>query len=270
VRFLALALGSSLAASLSVISSGAAQAAGFPPLGGSTVHPGVVLYVDDKACTANFVFTDAAGHYYIGEAAHCVSAGEPAKFNGCVDPVLPLGTVINVEGSDVKGTLAYSSWATMQKIGERDTTACLTNDFALIRLPDDAVSTLNPSVPYFGGPTGLAPGDAGTGDLVYAFGNSPLRYGIQDLAPKRGVILDRTDSDWTYLCYFVTPVIPGDSGSGVMDEQGRALGVASSLIFLPQPASNGVANLAKVLAYAQAHSGIKGLRLVMGTERFRE
>jgi hypothetical protein len=274
VRALALALGLSLTAALTatltVIAGGTAEAGGFPPLGGSTVHPGVVLYVDNKACTANFVFRDAAGHYYIGEAAHCVASGAPAKFNGCLDPVLPLGSEIGVAGSDVKGKLAYSSWATMQKIGEKDGVVCLTNDFALVRLPDDAIKTLNPSVPYFGGPTGLAPGNAGTGDFVYSFGNSPLRYGISDLAPKRGVIVDRTDSDWTFLCYFVTPVIPGDSGSGVMDEQGRALGVASSLIFLPHPASNGVANLAKALAYAQAHSGIRGLQLVLGTETFRE
>lgn len=267
-RSLAVGLAGALAVSLTVFTGGSAEARGFPPLGSSTVHPGVVLYADGKACTANFVFTDAAGHYYVGEAAHCASSGAPEKFNGCLDPVLALGTEVGVQGSAVKGKLAYSSWSTMQKIGETDGTVCLTNDFALVRLPDDVVTTLNPSVPYFGGPSGLAPGDAGTGDFVYSFGNSPLRQGIEELAPKQGVVLDRTDSDWTFLCYFLTPVIPGDSGSGVLDERGRALGVASSLNFLPHPASNGVVNLAKALAYAQAHSGIKGLRLVPGTETF--
>jgi hypothetical protein len=259
----------SLAASLSVI-TGTAHAGGFSPPAEATVHPGVVLYADGKACTANFVFTDAAGHFYIGEAAHCLSSGEPTNFDGCVDPVLPLGTEVGIAGSDVKGRLAYSSWSTMQAVKEQDSTTCLTNDFALVRLPDDAIGTLNPTVPYFGGPTGLAPDTEGTGEFVYSYGNSPLRQGVAALGPKSGVVLERDDEDWTYLCYFVTPVIPGDSGSGVLDESGRALGIASSLIFVPHPASNGVASLPKALAYAQAHSGIRGLTLVLGTERFRE
>lgn len=267
-RSLALVLGVSLAASLPLV-PGAASAGGFASSADATVHPGVVLYADGKACTANFVFTDAAGHFYLGEAAHCMSSGEPTNFNGCSDPVLPLGTEVGIAGSDVKGALAYSSWSTMQKVREPDATTCLTNDFALVRLPDEAVTTLNPSVPYFGGPTGLAPQTSGTGDFVYSYGNSPLRQGIAELSPKSGVVLDREDDDWTYFCYFVTPIIPGDSGSGVLDESGRALGVASSLVFVPYPGGNGIASLPKALAYAQAHSGIRGLQLVPGTERFR-
>lgn len=249
---------------------GAGGLAGFAPLKTSTIHPGVVLVTDGKGCTANFVFTDAAGHFYLGSAAHCASRGEPDNFNGCLDPVLPLGTPVGIRGSDVDGVLAYSAWATMQAVEETDEVTCRTNDFALVRLPDSAVRTLNPSVPYFGGPVGLSPGTAGTGDFAYSYGNASIRQGIELLAPKHGVIVKRTDADWSFVAYFLTPVIPGDSGSGVLDEQGRALGVASSLIVLPHPGGNGVVNLAKALAYAQRHSGIQGLRLVPGTERFTE
>ncbi|MBA3742385.1 serine protease [Sporichthya sp.] len=263
-----------LALALGVIAAGppTADAArtDFAPLEKATVHPGVLLVTDGKGCTANFVFTDAAGHFYLGQAAHCASRGEPDNFDGCTDPVLPLGTEVGVRGTEVAGTLAYSSWGAMQSIGERDENICRANDFALVRLPDSAVGTLNPSVPFFGGPTALSPGTAGTGDLAFSYGNSPLRYGVEELSPKSGAILERTDEDWAFLVYFLTPVIPGDSGSGVLDEQGRALGVASSLIVLPHPGSNGVVSLAKALAYAQQHSGIKGLRLVPGTERFTE
>ena len=265
--------GVALALALGVVAAGPPPAeaarAGFTPLDGSTIHPGVLLITDGKGCTANFVFTDARGHYYLGQAAHCASRGEPDEFDGCVDPVLPLGTEVRIAGSEVRGTLAYSSWVAMQAVGEADENICKTNDFALVRLPDAAVGELNPSVPYFGGPTGLGPGTSGTGDLVFSYGNTPLRYGIQELSPKRGFLVKRTDEDWSYVAYFLTPVIPGDSGSGVLDEDGRALGVASSLIVLPYPSGNGVVNLVKALAYAQAHSGIKGLRLVPGTEPFR-
>jgi hypothetical protein len=264
----------SLTASLAVIASAPvpAQAAetAFAPLSDSTVHPGVLLITEGKGCTANFVFTDAAGHFYLGQAAHCASNGEPVNFDGCKDAVNPLGTEVGIQGSEVKGSLAYSSWGTMQAVRETDDNTCRTNDFALVRLPDTAVGTLNPSVPYFGGPTALSPGTAGTGEFVFSYGNSPFRFGLQELSPKYGAILDQTDQDWTFTCYFLTPVIPGDSGSGVLDEQGRALGIASSLIFLPLPAGNGVVNLSKALAYAQQHSGISGLRLVPGTEQFRE
>lgn len=260
-----------LALTLGVIVAGGmppAAARGFPTPDRATLHPGVLLVTDGKGCTANFVFTDAAGHFYLGQAAHCASRGDIDEFNGCTDEVLPLGTEVAIRGSRVTGTLAYNSWATMQAVGEADENICRTNDFALVRLPDSAAGQLNPSVPYFGGPTGLS-ADAGIGELAYAYGNAPTRQGIAELSPKRGTVVKRTDEDWTYLTYFVTPVIPGDSGSGVLDEQGRALGVASSLIVLPYPAANGVVSLALALAYAQKYSGIKGLRLVPGTEPFR-
>jgi hypothetical protein len=262
----------SLALTLGLVGAGPAPHAGaaeFPTPERATVHPGVLLVTDGKGCTANFVFTDAAGHFYLGQAAHCASRGDIDEFNGCTDEVLPLGTEVAIRGSRVTGTLAYNSWTTMQAVRETDPNVCRTNDFALVRLPDSAAGQLNPSVPYFGGPTALGTEAAGIGELAYAYGNAPTRQGIAELSPKRGTVLKRTDEDWTYLTYFVTPVIPGDSGSGVLDEQGRALGVASSLVLLPYPAANGVVSLALALAYAQKHSGIKGLRLVPGTEPFR-
>lgn len=262
----------SLALTLGLIGAGAspqAAAVEFPTPDRATVHPGVLLVTDGKGCTANFVFTDAAGHFYLGQAAHCAGRGAIDEFNGCTDEVLPLGTEVAIRGSRVTGTLAYNSWATMQAVGETDENVCRTNDFALVRLPDSAAAQLNPSVPYFGGPTALSTETAGIGEIAYSYGNAPVRQGIAELSPKRGTVLKRTDEDWTYLTYFLTPVIPGDSGSGVLDEQGRALGVASSLILLPYPAANGVVSLALALAYAQKHSGIQGLRLVPGTEPFR-
>lgn len=267
-RALALGLGMSLAASLGVIAAGPAQAGGYPPLDWATVHPGVLLVTDGKGCTANFVFTDAAKHFYIGQAAHCAASGDVDSFDGCLDATNPLGTEVRIAGSEVTGTLAYTSWGTMQAVGEADEVTCRSNDFALVRLPDSVATTLNPSVPFFGGPSALSTADVGTGDNVYSYGNSSFRFGIHELSPKQGLVLDSSDDGWIIECYFLLPVIPGDSGSAVLDDQGRALGVASSLNVVPHPASNGIVSLAKALAYAQKHSGIKGLQLVPGTEKF--
>ena len=44
-----------------------------------------------------------------------------------------------------------------------------------------------------------------------------------------------------------------------MSADGKALGVLSTLGLAPLPASNNIGDLAKELAFAQAHSGIAGL-----------
>ena len=66
----------------------------------------------------------------------------------------------------------------------------------------------------------------------------------------------------------LTPGIPGDSGSAFLNSQGQALGVLSTVAIAPLPASNGVGDVGRELAYAQAH-GHPGLQLVNGTEPFK-
>jgi hypothetical protein len=105
---------------------------------------------------------------------------------------------------------------------------------------------------------------------VYSYGNSSLRFGATELSPKTGVSLgqDPADGGWTHPLYTATPGVPGDSGSAFLDANGNAVGTLSTLGLAPLPASNNIGDLAHELAYAQAHSGIAGLRLVPGTEPF--
>jgi len=259
-----------LAALLPVRPAGAATTPLPPwaPLAQATVHPGQVLDTHGSDCTANFVFADADNHVYIGQAAHCSSEGNDLNFDGCKERALPLGTLVTVVESQIIGTLAYNSWLTMQTHHETNASACLDNDLALVRLPDSVRGQVSPTMPYFGGPTGVNTAAVVAGDTIYAYGNTPLRGGIGMLSPKTGVVASPVDDDWSYLAYFVTPGIPGDSGSAVLDAQGHAVGVLSSLITTPTPASNGVSDLQRMLAYAQNMSGIKGLRLVDGTRAF--
>ena len=65
----------------------------------------------------------------------------------------------------------------------------------------------------------------------------------------------------------MTPGVPGDSGSGFLDESGAAIGVLSTLQIAPLAGTNGVGDLAKEIAYARA-SGFPELQLVPGTEPF--
>jgi hypothetical protein len=128
---------------------------------------------------------------------------------------------------------------------------------------------VNPSVPGFGGPTGLGPSSAMLGDTVYSYGNSSLRGGVTKLSPKQGIVVQSEGNGWSRTVYTATPGIPGDSGSGFMSGSGAAIGVLSTLQVLPIAGSNGVGDLRKELAYMHAHSSFTGANLVNGTEPFK-
>ncbi len=237
------------------------------PAGQATVHPGVQVFTEGAQCTSNFVFEDASS-VYLGQAAHCSGTGGQTETDGCSSGSLPLGTPVKVTGASKAGTLAYSSWLTMQANGETNPDACAFNDFALIRIDPADIGRVDPSVPGFGGPTGV--GDAGgLGSTVYSYGNSELRGGITKLSPKQGIVVQSEGGGWSHNVVTLSPGIPGDSGSGFLNSSGAALGVLSTLQLAPLPGSNGVGDLAKELAYMRAHSPLSTVQLVAGTEPFK-
>jgi hypothetical protein len=254
-------------------------AAGYAPAATALIHPGTMMYTAGAQCTANFVYTDAAGNTYVGYAAHCAGTGSSTDTNGCSTDSVPLGTPVDFsndgnlasEGTIVgHGTLAYSSWITEHKLGTSDPNTCAYNDLALVKVDPADVSKVNPSVPFWGGPTGIDTDGTAAGDQVYTYGNSSLRAGLTPLSPHTGVSLgdDAADGGWSHPLYTVSPGIPGDSGSGFMTAGGKAIGVLSTLGLAPLPGSNNIGDLAKELAFAQANSGFAGLQLVNGTEPF--
>jgi hypothetical protein len=266
------------------IFSGAASASAWAPEGSATIHPGVMTFTGGSSflngagqCTANFVYTDASGGVYLGQAAHCASTGSSTGTDGCSTGSLPLGTPVYVgdlvngglqDGTKV-GTITYSSWLAMQSRHEADANTCAFNDIALIKIDPSQVGNVNPTVPFWGGPNGLAPGVSAAGDQVFSYGNSILRLGISALSPKTGVSLGDFESTggWSQDVYTVTPGIPGDSGSGFMDASGNALGELSTVQIAPIVLSNGVGTLAKELAYANSVTG-SGFQVAKGTTPF--
>ncbi len=247
------------------------------PASSAAIHPGVQMYTEGAQCTPNFVYTDTAGTTYVGYAAHCAGTGEATDTNGCDAGSLPLGTKVDfVEGGSLVsegtrvggGTLVYSSWLAMQRAGETDENACAYNDLALVRVDAADTGKVNPSVPFWGGPVALDTTGTAAGETVYSYGSSSLRAGVEQLSPKQGTSLGTEGEGWSHPVYTVTPGVPGDSGSAFLDAEGNALGTLSTLALAPLAGSNGVGDLAHELAYAQATSGIAGLRLVSGTEPF--
>lgn len=249
------------------------------PADTATLTPGVQTYTEGGQCTANFVFVDGTGNVYIGQSAHCASTGESDETNGCEAESRPLGTTVTFRqggspagAGDVLGSgqLAYSSWVTMRQRGEKDANTCAYNDFALVKIDAGDVAKVNPSVPFWGGPTGINTTGTAPGDEVFSYGNSSLRAGLTQLSPQSGVSRgdDPALDGWSHTLASPTPGIPGDSGSSYLDRDGQALGTLSTL-GLSIPVINNIGDLSHELAYARAYSGIPELKLALGTEPFK-
>ena len=268
-----------VAAGLTAAPSGASADPTWAPAATAAIHPGTMMYTAGAQCTANFVYTDDAGNVYVGYAAHCAGLGGSTDTNGCNVESVPLGTPVDFtndgslisEGTIVgHGTLAYSSWITEHQLGTTDANTCAYNDLALVKVDAADMGKVNPSVPFWGGPTGIDTNGTQAGDQLYTYGNSSLRFGVSALSPHTGISLgdDAADGGWSHPLYTVSPGIPGDSGSGFLSADGTAVGVLSTLGLAPLPASNNIGDLSHELTFAQAHAGIAGLRLVPGTEPF--
>jgi hypothetical protein len=236
------------------------------PAATAAIHPGVQTDTAGAQCTANFVYTDGVDTF-LGQAAHCSGTGAATDTNGCTAQTLKEGAAVTVAGAKHPGVMVYNSWARMQSGPKPDANTCAYNDLALIKLDPADVAITNPSVPTFGGPTGVRSAGLVLGDTVESYGNSSLRFGLTPTSPKYGRSLGDDSGGWNHTVYTVTPGIPGDSGSGFLDDTGKAFGILSTVALAPLTGSNGVGDLSRELAYAQAH-GFPGLSVVNGTEPF--
>lgn len=236
----------------------------------ATVHPGVNTNTEGGSCTANFVFHNGKGDVFIGQAAHCSSTGESTSTDGCSSASRPEGTVVQVDGASQPGTMAYNSWIRMQQAGGAgvvDGNACAFNDLALIKLHPADHDKVNPSIPKFGGPTGIRTSDVKPLEVIYAFTNSVLRRGIPFLQPKYGVQRAQSGDGWSHEVIGQFD-IPGDSGSGAIDKDGKAVGVLSTLEFLPIPTENGFCDFSRAFDYLRQQPDFSDVQLALGTKEF--
>ena len=185
-RRISLLLATVAAIAVAGLVSGAARA--WSPADTADIHPGVQTVTGGGQCTSNFVFQDVGG-VYLGQAAHCSGTGGATETNGCDSASLPLGAAVEIEGASRPGVMVYNSRLAMRAAGESGPNACEHNDFALVRVDPADVAEVNPSVPGFGGPTGLAASPGGAGSAVHSYGNSSLRGGVSVLKPKQATVV---------------------------------------------------------------------------------
>jgi hypothetical protein len=171
------------------------------------VRPGGRLQTDIGLCTYNFLFATPDGQRYIGTAGHCILAAPSVGENDVGEKTWAPGA----------GPVAMDSAGT--RIGEF-VYAVLNapKDFALIRIDPGVESS--PEMCHFGGPTGIFDGSTPDPVVLQYFGNG---IGIGNVLPARSALaVGIGDADHVRAAGIA---LPGDSGSGVISEDGRAVGV---------------------------------------------
>jgi hypothetical protein len=190
----------------------------------SAVSAGTCM-VSPSGCTMNFVFTDGTSHY-IGTAGHCAGNGKTviAQIATRVDPTDSVIVTLAAIGSVVKSA--------NQGIGK---------DFALVKI--NPGFHVVPGVAGGLGPTGVFCGDP-VGQPVMHYGHGYIFF-VEQGHPKFGEVVP----DLTLLFKFTSPNgfnwvgygLPGDSGSGVMNAAGLAVGDLShgiGVLGVPVPGLN--------------------------------
>jgi hypothetical protein len=170
------------------------------------VRPGAIVQSDAGQCTFNFRFNGSDGERYIGTAGHCILGDSP-----------------------IGGDVGEESWAPGQGPVARDAEgnrigefayAVLEDpkDFALIRLNDGVEASAQ--MCHFGGPNGTNADRPSSPVVLNHYGNG---VGVGDVVPARSALaFGMPDPDHVFA---QGAAVPGDSGSGVISDDGRAVGV---------------------------------------------
>ena len=241
-----------------------------------------MMYTDGAQCTANFVYTDGAGATSTSGTPRTAPAPAPSTdTNGCNTDSVPLGTKVDLHQRR-QPRLARARRRPRHarlllvahrcsKLGDdRRRTPAPTTTWPWSRSTRPTSRKVNPSVPFWGGPTGIDTDGTAAGDDVYTYGNSSLRGGVAPLSPHAGRQPRRRPGRRRLVAPALhrDPRHPRRLRLGLHERGRQGVGVLSTLGLAPLPASNNIGDLAKELAFAQANSGFSGLQLVNGTEPF--
>lgn len=192
-----------------LIATPAAAKKGALPVGVGTcpgVRPGGEVQTEQGLCTLNFLFVTPQGERFIGTAGHCILGEGPVADNAG-------------EKTWAKGDGPAAKDSTGTRFGEF-AYAVLQDpkDFALIRLDPDVQAA--PEMCNYGGPSGINDDINDGPKVLQYFGNG---VGIGSTVPARSAVaMGFPNADHVYAAGLA---LPGDSGSAVITDDGRAVGV---------------------------------------------
>jgi hypothetical protein len=164
------------------------------------IRPGAWI-IAPSGCTTNFVF-GSASNYFIGTAGHCAEVGDEVTLIAAPGVLMNIGTTVKSVDNGIG------------------------SDFALIDVSPAMEQYVNPSMAYFGGPTGV--GSPQPNDVVEHSGHG-LVIGTGG-TPRAGVVVYRGNGDGGDAFAWVGAASPGDSGSAVRLADGQAAGDLTHLV----------------------------------------
>lgn len=185
------------------------------------IQPGADIVVEGgTSCTLNFVFAAPNGTLYAGTAGHCVGeVGNPALVK-TEDEQLPHGNPIFAVSPD-RAEFGRVVFRIGSLGGE------VLTDFGLIRIHEDWRDRVDPTVRSWGGPSGDGRPEPGT--KVYFHGHGA---GFSLAEPTRGRVgvVEEVQAGLFGVRlvdaqFHNGPSVQGDSGTPVVDESGRAVGI---------------------------------------------
>ena len=175
------------------------------------VRPGAPVYTwRGGPCTFNFLFNGSDGEQYIGTAGHCLlSGGETTQF--------AQSTVRDASGTHI-GDAVYAI-----ANGFSGTGAGLPRDFGLVKLNAAGRAVASPAMCHFGGPVGLDLMRGG-GEIIHHYGQGRV---IGEVLPGRTALTFGSGlMAGPHMFEFSGDISSGgDSGSPVIDHDGKAIGV---------------------------------------------
>lgn len=190
------------------------------------IRPGAWI-VRPNGCTLAFIVHDAAGAPYALTAGHCLAEGQP----------------VSLYGDGVVGTVVASR---NDGLGE---------DFALVRVHADKAHLVDPTMIGWGGPVGVQDGTV-RGDVLH-YGWGTATWPTDDTRCRRGTASVMHEDERSFA--FVAAALWGDSGSAVIDADGRALGILTHVSTDP---TGGATVLGTRVTYALAElEAMTGLEL---------
>jgi hypothetical protein len=207
--------------------------------GGKTLAPGDELDVTDHICTLGFLVADSSGLYF-STAGHCIHVNDTAS-NPTIGKfgVGAFHYLVPETGSESDGSP-----------GE---------DFALIRIDPADYAQVSPTVCGWGGPKGLYTDTPGSGGVKHYGSGEGMTVAGPTTQQRQGFNLLNNNTAF----YWTGAGVPGDSGSAVLSDDLRAVGVLTHLIVSP-PSDNGGTHLLRGFQLASA-AGFH-LRLVLDGE----
>jgi hypothetical protein len=169
-------------------------------------HPGDAITVEGGgSCTLGFLFAGSDRAAYMSTAGHCVQSGELQRRTWPKGE----GPVVSTDQGRI-GRIVFAENA-------KDPDVRDDYDFALVRL--DAGVTGSPAIRSYGAPVGVNDEQAAGPHVLRVYGHG---VAVSLVSRERQLIAPNTrNKDHVYAH---GPLLFGDSGAPVIDEDGRAVG----------------------------------------------